>query len=47
MKKQYEYEVDEWSQDTRKWVFTSNRKLTVMVFIWMKVKLKQLMMELV
>ena len=28
MKKQYLYEVDEWSQDTRKWVFTSNRKLT-------------------
>jgi len=27
MKKQYLYEVDEWSQDTRKWVFTSNRKL--------------------
>jgi hypothetical protein len=28
MKKQYLYEVEEWSQDTRKWVFTSNRKLT-------------------
>ena len=28
MKKKYEYEVDEWSQDSRKWVFTSNRKLT-------------------
>ena len=24
----HEYEVEEWSQDTRKWVFTSNRKLT-------------------
>ena len=28
MKKEYEYEIEEWSQDTRKWVFTSNRKLT-------------------
>ena len=27
-KKQYKYEVEEWSQDTRKWVFTSDKKLT-------------------
>ena len=28
MKKEYEYEIEEWSVDTRKWVMTSDKQLT-------------------